>query len=312
MKWPNGRALILAAGKGTRLLPVTKAIPKPLFPVLGIPAIERIAKILSIPGICQTAINVFHLKDQLIEWASSNGRQDRFTILEERLLLGTGGAVKNAFGKMGYDRPLLIYNSDIISNLDPTRLIECYYAMGAPASLLCVHHRSPFNKLCIKKGQVVGFDERGPSSLAYTGIAIISPELFRDVVLKPCSLVDIWQDAIEKGLSVKAIHGKEITRSGEDWTWNDIGTPCGYLKGNWTLLARSQERQFISSQAFLGKNLRLEGKIYIGDKAIIGDNTTIKDSIIWPLAEIGGNMHIENCTVTPYGTLPCILGRNDG
>ncbi len=305
MDRPGGNALILAAGRGSRLLPVTDFIPKPLFPVLDSAALERITGILAVPEIDITAINTFHLKDRILKWSRSATLKNNIRILEEEELLGTGGAVKNAFENLGYDRPLLVYNADIICNLDPYMLMEQYFRSGCPAALLCVHNRPSFNKLEIRKDRILSFNRPGPAALAYTGISMISPELLRDVALRPCSLVEIWTDAIKGGADVKAVRGERLLRAGDQtWIWEDIGTPCGYLEGNWMLLG-SMDRNLISCSAVIGRSLQLEGKVIIGNRAEIGDNTRIKDSVIWPGARINKGARIENCTVTPYGMLCC-------
>jgi len=192
----RSHALILAAGKGTRLLPVTNFIPKPLFPVLDIACLQRIIFLVSIPAIRRIAVNVHHLADQMVDWLEYHRQQIPVSILREEILLGTGGAVKNAFDSLGYERPILVYNADIVCNLDPARLIEQYFAMNCPLSLLCVHDRKEFNKLDIMQSRVLSFDSSHPDALAYTGIAVISPALFRQVPPGPCSLVEIWQKAM--------------------------------------------------------------------------------------------------------------------
>ena len=305
MKRPGGHALILAAGRGTRLLPVTNFVPKPLFPVRGSTALERVVRILAVPEIDITAINTFHLKDQILKWSRATALKNNIRILEEEVLLGTGGAVKNAFESLGYHRPLLVYNTDIVCNLDPCLLMEQYFRSGSPAALLCVHKRPPFNKLEISGGRILSFNKPGPAALAYTGISIISPDLLRNISLRPCSLVKIWTDAIKSGADVKAVRGEMLLPSGDQtWMWEDIGTSCGYLQGNWLLL-ESRGKTLISDEAVMGRNLKIEGKVIIGKGAEIGDNARIKDSIVWPGARIDKGGRIENCAVTPYGTLYC-------
>ncbi len=307
MKWPSGHALVLAAGRGTRLLPVTDFVPKPLFHLLDIPSIELVVQKLSIPEIDIISVNVFHLKEQILAWSRSSGREDRIRILEEQTLLGTGGAVKNAFEHLGYHRPLLVYNADILCSVDPSALLRHYFELGQPASLLCLHKRSPFNKLLVRGSDIVSFSAPGRDALAYTGISVISPDLFRDVPLEPASLVRIWEDAIKEGRPIKAVRAEEAKFFGYPaWIWEDIGTPCGYLEANWKMLkTRHNAETWISPTAQTGSWLKLKGRVIIGDGADIGDNVFIKDSVIWPDIKIEKGSWIENTVVTPHGRLLC-------
>ena len=93
------QAFILSAGKGTRLLPYTKILPKPLFPILGKPIIEIILDQLKKLGITSIGINAFHLKEKLLNFLKSyqnRNPQLEIQIFEEQELLGTGGAILNA------------------------------------------------------------------------------------------------------------------------------------------------------------------------------------------------------------------------
>jgi len=307
MKWPGGHALILAAGRGTRLLPLTTFVPKPLFYIISTPALELVVQKLSVPEIETIAINAFHLKGQILDWFHGARLKKDVRILEEEMLLGTGGAVKNAFEHMGYDRPLLVYNADIISNLDPVKLLRKYFALGQPASLLCIHNRAPFNKLEIRGDDILSFNAPGPDALAYTGISVVSPGLFRNVPLVPCSLVEIWKDAIRDKKPLKALRAETILAgSSQGWIWEDIGTPCGYLQGNGKILKNRHGREtWVSPSAVTGHGLKLQGMVIIGERARIGPGAFIRDSIIWPDTEVESNAYIENSIVTPHAVLSC-------
>ncbi len=307
MRRPEGHALILAAGRGTRLLPITEFVPKPLFYLLGIPAIESVLQRLSVPEIKTKAVNVFHLKQKMLEWLRFSEMKDHVMILEEEVLLGTGGALKNAFEHLGYDRPILVYNADIVCSIDPALLLRHYFSSGQPESLLLVHDHSAFNKLLIKENKVISFDTPGENTLAYTGICVISPDLFRDLPIGPCSLVEIWKKAIGQGKRIEAVRPRSMEAGGRlPWTWEDIGTPCGYLRANWHLLAAGgMNGRWISPSAHTGSGLKLEGRVIIGDRADIGEEVFIRDSIIWPDTEVERGAILKNSVVTPFGTLFC-------
>ncbi len=305
----SSHALILAAGRGTRLLPVTNFIPKPLFSVAGTPAIEKVIKILSIPAVTKIALNIHHLKGKMMQWLSASyPRSGIIRPLQEDILLGTGGAVKNAFDYLGYDLPILVYNADIVCNLDPAILLKEYFHLGCPPALLCLHDRPEFNKIHTDGNNVVSFHHRSPETetLAYTGISVISPELFREIPLKPCSMVTVWEKAITQGQDIKYIRADKSCTRASEWVWEDIGTPCGYLQGNWQTMGR--KHTIISPKTSLGRDIKIKGRVIIGREALIGDNSCIEDSIIWPYARVRANETIKNSVVTPHGRLTCPSG----
>ena len=304
MKWPDvGHCLILAAGKGTRLLPVTNHVPKPLFPLLNVPAIERLVTFLARSGTFRLAINIHHLKAQMLSWADNFSCRDSIIILEEEGLPDTGGAIKNAFDHMGYELPMLIYNADILSNIRIDMLIENYMSMGAPPALLCLHDRKEFNKIKVQDSSILSFCYNGPDALAFTGIAVVSPELFRSVSPGAFPLIQFLKGMIERGVPVMTTRAETLMQDpGQSWIWYDIGTPSGYLEANFALLSE-QSKTVLVDGADMGRNVRFEGRVCIGKGAVIGDNVVIRDSVIWPEAVIPPRVEIRDCVATPYGFL---------
>jgi mannose-1-phosphate guanylyltransferase len=121
------QAFILSAGKGTRLLPYTNILPKPLFPILGKPIIEIILHQLKNLGITFIGINTFHLKEKLINFLKfyqEKNPQIEIRIFEERELMGTGGAIMNA--KNLFKKETLIINSDILTNFNFKKLFSLF------------------------------------------------------------------------------------------------------------------------------------------------------------------------------------------
>ena len=123
------KAMILAAGKGSRLSPLTDKTPKPLLPIQGRPLIEYIVKNLAREGYHQIVINLHHLGDQIIEFLGDGSRYrvDITYSLEEELL-ETGGGIKKALNLLG-NEPFLIVNGDIYTDFRfsdlPEQLPNC-------------------------------------------------------------------------------------------------------------------------------------------------------------------------------------------
>jgi NDP-sugar pyrophosphorylase family protein len=120
------RALVLAAGEGTRLRPLTLERPKPMLPIAGTPLLERIVRQLVAAGIADIAINL-HYKPETItaHFGSGVAFGARVHYAHEKTLLGSAGAARNVLDWAGAG-PLLLYYGDLLSNLDPARLIQAH------------------------------------------------------------------------------------------------------------------------------------------------------------------------------------------
>ncbi|MEE8434768.1 MAG: nucleotidyltransferase family protein [bacterium] len=194
------KAFILAAGKGARLAPLTDALPKILVPVLGVPMLERLRCWLLGHGVTALALNTHHLAQAVGgHLENSPGRAPAIRIFHEPELLGTGGALVNAASFWGSD-PLLVWNGDILCDLDPRHLLEAHRSHGAkgggpPLATLAVQERPGDSHLLVDlDGTVCGLDSarRGvrrlarrlgnqpaaePRPMGFNGISILAPEL---------------------------------------------------------------------------------------------------------------------------------------
>jgi NDP-sugar pyrophosphorylase family protein len=130
------KAFILAAGKGTRLQPFTDKLPKVLVPVLGVPMLDRLVAGLRRHGATQVALNTHHFAEAIERhvirtWGSKTDAPQRF---HEPELLGTGGALANAIAY--WDQPVLVWNGDILAEIDMGALWSAHRASGADATLV--------------------------------------------------------------------------------------------------------------------------------------------------------------------------------
>ena len=123
------KAMIFAAGLGTRLKPLTDHMPKALVPVAGKPLLQILLEKLQIAGFDDIVINVHHFADQIEDWCAQNpmGMKIRFSD-ERRQLLETGGGVRHASPLLKDADRFLIHNVDILSNVD----LDRFYRQGAP------------------------------------------------------------------------------------------------------------------------------------------------------------------------------------
>lgn len=189
------KAMIFAAGMGTRLKPLTDNLPKALIPVGGKPMLEHIILKLKNAGFDEIVINIHHEGQQIIDFLEARKNFGiRIDISDERdYLLDTGGAIKKAANFLQSNEPFLVHNVDILSNVDLSRLYEVHLQNKPLATLLVSKRRTSryllFNKenrLCGWRNHETGevksyypdFDPSQYTEYAFGGIHVLSPEIF--------------------------------------------------------------------------------------------------------------------------------------
>ena len=240
------KAMIFAAGIGSRLRPITDTMPKALVPVAGVPMLQRILMKLKDNGFIDVTINIHHFGQQIIDFLKHNDNfgMDVHISDEREELLDTGGGILKARHFLDGDEPFLVHNVDILSDIDLKRVYDSHVHSGAMVTLL-VSNRATTRKLLFNKdmrlhgwlnhstGEVKpeGFEvnQGVHRELAFEGIHVISPTLF-----KYMGEGTAWQgnfSIIPFYLSVcrqLSIQGYEL----KDITWFDIGKPETLEKAN--------------------------------------------------------------------------------
>ncbi len=220
------RAMILAAGKGERMRPLTLTTPKPLIPVAGVPLIEYHLGALARAGFTEVVVNHAWLGEK-IEAHVGNG--ERFglqvTYSRETQPLETGGGIFQALKYLG-DEPFVVVNGDIWTDYDFAALRR---PLAGLAHLVLVpnpeHH--PEGDFLLQDGQVQ-VPSTSVDTLTYSGIAVLHPQLFADSAAGAFKLAPLLRFAMRDG----DVSGEQF-----DGHWIDVGTP-ERLAATETLLAR--------------------------------------------------------------------------
>lgn len=183
------KALILAAGLGTRLKPLTDYLPKALVPFNGKPMIENVINKLTRAGINNILINTHHHADKMEEYFADRSGNEKITLLHETRILGTGGAIKNAEKHLSDTDAFLVYNTDVDCEVDIKDYIHFHFTKNAIATL-CVQERKTSRYLiCNEIGKLIGRTENGQIVIygkkseiiftkAFCGIHIINRGIF--------------------------------------------------------------------------------------------------------------------------------------
>ncbi len=228
--------MVLAAGYGTRLAPLTDRTPKPLVPVAGRPMIEYALDKLRAYSIGQIVINVSHLKEQLTDYLA--GQKDlSVKISEETEPLETGGGLKKAALLLG-DEPVFVINSDILwTDIGETALdrltrhwdgAKMDFLLLAQSRSRAVGHEKGEDHLFIKPGNTIGWSA-ADAPYIITGIGIFHPRVLRDAPDWKFSVKLLWRRAMEQNrLFCLPHHGR----------WFQTGTLADIRKTEAALLQR--------------------------------------------------------------------------
>jgi NDP-sugar pyrophosphorylase family protein len=186
------KAMILAAGVGSRLRPLTDTCPKALIDINGTPMLEIVLRRLIQAGCNEIIINVFHLADLIIEFLQRRKNFDiRIEISHEPELLNTGGGLKNAGSFFDDGRPFFLHNVDVLSDVDLNRMYRHHLEHAALATLAVQTRKTSRYFLFDENDALCGWESvadnkktltktpaENVTRLAFNGIHVISPQIF--------------------------------------------------------------------------------------------------------------------------------------
>lgn len=340
------KAMILAAGKGTRVQPLTHQMPKPMIPVLGKPVMEYLVEQLARCGFDEIMVNISHLADQ-IEKYFGNGRRWGVEIgysFEGHILngesvaqpLGSAGGVRRIQDFAGFfDDTFLVVCGDAVIDLDLGSVLRKHWQSGAMASMVVseVARERVSNygvAVCDESGRITDYQEKPPvdeakSSLVNTGIYVFEPEVInyipKDTEYDIGS--QLFPDIVAKGLPFHAISFP--------FNWIDIGQLSDYWEANQLLMRGSlKDIHMPGTEVLPGiwtglnvnidfDNIRAEGPIYIGSAAhveagceIIGPTWIDHGCHLQSGAQICRSILFEYSRIAPRGkvTEALVFGRN--
>ncbi len=285
------KAMILAAGFGTRLEPLTHKRPKALVPVANSPMVDRTIAYLKEHGIKEVVINAHHLSEQFV----SHFRHPALFgipihIAVEKDILGTGGGIKNV-EDFWNDEPFVVINVDIITDIDLRAALRAH-TQNRNLATLVLHDYPQFNQVRIDtRGNIKDFYEKAqPGLLAFTGIHILSKPVL-DYIPRGTfySIIDAYRSIIEDGGAVGS-----YVPAGHYWT--DIGSIESYIQANKEMVGG--RKVLAGKDSTIHPSATLDGWVVVGPGSKIGENAFVQDSILWEGVEIGRGASVVNCVIT--------------
>jgi mannose-1-phosphate guanylyltransferase len=307
------RALILAGGFATRLRPLSCSKPKLLFPIVGVPLVESMARWLGSGGVDRVILAVNHLSDRL-----KVGIGDRIGALKvsfsiEETPLGTAGPINLAASLLNDNEPFVVVNGDIVTDIDLKAMVALHNETKPDVTigLIATADPSPYGSVITdSNGLVRRFieksDNRSGSNLVNAGVYVFSPKLIESIPsARPSSL--------ERDVFPRLAEDRKIQAWTHNGFWYDIGRIPEYIRANkelLTLQAGDEENQSeprgnirVVSPSFMGANLRAGLGATIGPNSIlshdvtVGPKSTVKDSIIFEETEVGEGAVVEDSLV---------------
>lgn len=292
------KAMILAAGLGTRLLPLTRELPKPLAWLGDRPQIDHAIAALARAGLERVVVNTHHLADKFDEtWRRAQPIE--VTLVHEEAILGTAGGVANAAAALG-EGDVLVWNADIVADVDVAGLLDAHAAAGA-ASTLVVGPRA----LAVGQGSL-GLDARGDvvrlrahrgagevRGADYAGIALISAALRARLPAPGCLVADAWIPLLQAGgkLAAHALRAAFL----------DTGTKAEYLEANLAWLADRGASREISPGAIVEPSVELDRVVVAAGARVVGTGA-LRRVVVWPGAT--ATAPLEDAVVTREGVVP--------
>ena len=324
------KAMIMSAGMGSRLEPLTLSVPKPLVPVVNRPIMDILFESLSNIGVNNVICNTYYLADKIIERYENNNLGINFNYIKEETLSGTAGGVKKCQHFFDKDKPFVVLSADGLTNADILKGIEIHKQSGAIATIgikqIPFEEVSHFGVVVTdKNGFISEFQEKpsveeAKSNFINTGIYIFDYKIFD--YIPENTFYDFAKNVFPKLLEEKAINTFEVSEY-----WSDIGTleqykqsmqdlfdgKCSFKHNN---IIKTDKGSYIAEEADIADSVEFIGNSSIGKNSVIGENATIENSIIWDNVKIAAGVKISHSVIASNSIIKSdvisqIIGANE-
>jgi NDP-sugar pyrophosphorylase family protein/aminoglycoside/choline kinase family phosphotransferase len=281
-------AIILAAGKGTRLRPITDSLPKPLIKVCGRPLLDIIIGNLKSCGIGKIAINSHYYGEKLEEHLKTSEFAGDIELFHEPEILGTGGPMVNAGNLLKESDYFILHNGDIITDLDLSLLLKEHQRGDREVTMLL--RKGPENKVLTGSdgtvldilGKLGAEESEGSDYFTYCGIMIISRKIFDFLPAEPenYSIITAVLDLMRKH------PGKVKGMIAGDIYWNDLGTIKQYFQVHKDILIHGElpaygiKNPCVSASADIAENAEINGFLAMGDNCRIKGPSFVNNCIL--------------------------------
>lgn len=305
------RAMVFAAGLGTRLMPLTSVLPKPVLPLANRPMSWFILDYLERHGVSEVLMNTHFLAKRLYEqieqWIPPS---IQLSFVYEPVLLGTGGGLRNAWKPVDGE-PLIVLNSDILFAPNLSKALKVHSQMKAVATLVLREVPNPdaYGSIEVdgfgRVRRIVGFPKNMPGPLhkyMFTGVQILHSRAFSSLPKTGCIIRSAYRMWLDRG--------EVIAYVVDNSPWFDLGTLDSYLDANCCLASgriqwggiNSERNCIIDSTSCIGKDTFLD-QVVAGARVRIGSGIRLKRVTLWKGATVASSLQDAIVTGTPAGTV---------
>jgi len=326
------KAMILAAGLGTRMRPLTEHCPKPLLPLMLQPLLDHTLAQLQRYGMQDVVLNLHHQADQLARWLGDGQRWGmRLTLSHEPEILGTAGALKRVETSLS-EGPFLVLNADVIMDVDLHALYQWHCQRGARVTMVvrpdpAARRYGPV--LLDEQQRVVLINGRPPTHLPahgqetiFTGMQIVEPQVLQRI--PPNGFVSTTADIYPALLAdQEPVYGYPYTGY-----WMDIGVPERYLQahrdllhgamgGHWQqrlpagsrVVQAAHELSWVPPDVhlvppvILGPDVHLAPHVHLGPYTVLGprcrlaSGAVVRYSVLWEAVHVGQAAQVHHCVL---------------
>ncbi len=314
-------AILLVGGFGTRLLPLTKSVPKPLIPLVNVPFLERTIGWLGAHGIDHVVMSLHYSAELFIDYFRNHASGVDISFAVEDEPLGTGGAIKNCDPYLRSPR-CFVCNGDIFTTLPLREMLDDHGRVGAAVSIALKEVEDPSRYGVIEtnpEGRILTFTEKPTREEARSrdinaGIYIFNREVLAHFPAGACSVErQVFPDLLARGMHLHGFRGPCY--------WTDLGTPDDYLQAHRDILAGrvalplgfAERRPGIWCGAdaqiaadarlippvVLGAGVRIAPGAVVGPSAVLGAGVVVEtgaqveDSILWEHTHVAARSRIR-------------------
>lgn len=312
------KAMIMAAGVGSRLDPLTQDVPKPLVPIANRPVMDILLEKLYDISVKDVIANTHYKAERIIERYNGNNIGINFNYIYEKELSGTAGGVKKCQFFFDEGEDFLVLSADGLSNADLEAGIEAHKNSGAIVTMgikkIALEEIPHFGVVVTdNEGFVYEFQEKpsikeAKSDFINTGIYIFNYKIFDYI---PADTFydfakNVFPDLLAKGIKINTFPVPEY--------WSDIGTIDQYSQSTKDLfnnlyqikhskIITTRNGAYIKGDSYIAPSASFIGFNTIGHNCVIGKNVVLKDCIIWDDVEIKDNLELKNCIIASHSEI---------
>jgi len=309
--------MVLCAGLGTRLRPLTERIPKPAVPVCGLPLVRFSLALLAGAGVRRAVVNVHHLPAEMARAArdAAGALGIALAVSEEPVIAGTGGALREAGPLLAGADAIFLVNGDVLFDVDLAAALRAHRASGALATMVLLPMPAGARYASVEVDasgavrRIAGAFGPGGDGLVpwhFSGVHVLSPEILERVPAEPFA-TDVNRHVYPPLMASGAVRGHVV-----QGYWNDLGTPARYLEANRdVLLGRVPLARFpgadprpgtreiapgvrAAPDASIDPRARLVAPVFVGAGCTVPAGATVEDAILWEGTQLAPGERVEH------------------